>query len=163
MNHNQTGPTSVVWIGWGTQLLSSIVMVLFISLISSVQYLAFSCSHPFCWKAFSKFLKTPVPDVCVTCAKRWDTGYICHEKSRWWYRISIAVSLLHSYPDKAVEIGQTAWPSRGQGPDKAVIERLITWTSRTGRPGQTTKRRTRGLRPWHQDSREHQEVRKRGH
>ena len=41
-------------------------------------------------------------------------------------------------PDKAVEKdekGQTAWPSRGQGPDKALIIGPTTWTSRTHIPG----------------------------
>ena len=48
-------------------------------------------------------------------------------------------SHMKTYPDKAVEIGETAWPSRGQAPNKTVIKGPTTWTSRTGRPGQTTK------------------------
>ena len=59
---------------------------------------------------------------------------------------SLCHSCIHShmktYPDKAVEIGKTAWPSRGQAPGKTVIDGPTTWTSRTGRPGPTTKKDT---------------------
>ena len=41
-----------------------------------------------------------------------------------------------AYPDKAVEIGKTAWPSRGQAPSKKHDRQ--TWTN--------NKRRTRGQR-----------------
>ena len=70
------------------------------------------------------------------------------------------------YPDKAVEIGKTAWPSRGQAPGKTVINGPTTWTSRTGRPGQTTKEGhgvcDRGTRTAGNTRRTHR-VRKRGH
>ena len=59
----------------------------------------------------------------------------------WWKRMQVYFLKPPAvwYPDKAVEIGKTAWPSRGQAPGKTVINGPTTWTSRTGRPGQTTK------------------------
>ena len=44
-----------------------------------------------------------------------------------------------TYPNKAVEKEKAAWPSKGQGPDKAMIKVPTTWTSRRGRPGQSTE------------------------
>ena len=91
------------------------------------------------------------------------SGCLCHMRRTMGYRIfvvrrsdgdiafrSLCHYCIHShmktYPDKAVEIGKTAWPSRGQAPGKTVISGPTTCTSRTGRPG---------LRPWHEDSGEH--------
>ena len=57
--------------------------------------------------------------------------------------LSLYHCFIHShtktYPDKAVEKEQAAWPSREQGPDKAVIKGPTTCTSKTGRPGQRTR------------------------
>ena len=67
---------------------------------------------------------------------------------------SLCHCCIHSRMKTAVEVGKTAWPSRGQGPDKAMIKKGAhndkqdwrqTWTK--------DKRRTRGLPPWHEDSR----------
>ena len=52
-------------------------------------------------------------------------------------------SHMKAYPDKGVEIGKTAWPSRGQGPDKAAIKG--PQCGQAGLDKVQIKRRTRGL------------------
>ena len=53
--------------------------------------------------------------------------------------ISCIHSRVKTYPEKAVEIGKTAWASRAQGPDKALLKWPATWTSKTGFCNRGTK------------------------
>ena len=54
-------------------------------------------------------------------------------------------------------IGKTAWPSRGQAPGKNGDKRAHNVDKQDRQTWTNNKRRTRGLRPWHEDSGEHQE------